>query len=384
MAPNNRPEEHETAAEAGPAVSAASAQSTRDFFAATRAELRRAIEDARSRVMPRHTVPGIPVSARENARAAVAEMRDRARARVRGTQGPAEASAETLSLADLHGLERVLSHVRHSVVRICFYNLKLFCPSLADEYDAEVRAQVLTNIDQLDAVERELDSFFGAVLSGGRTVGNHFPAAQREVAAALRELRDACAMVRGELDHEAARTAFAKSGPQLVDRVMDGLGGIQAELDAHKVALSEMLDEVLALHQPQLAEAGITAKRDTAATPKVIADKEALANAFGEIVTNTVKYAHADTLHVDIRPSEDRLWANVTLMDNGKGIRSDIAETCTQRGVSTGGTGEGLAMVREIIEAEHLGRLTVENGKAGGCRVTMRLPVKLQLGERAE
>jgi signal transduction histidine kinase len=61
--------------------------------------------------------------------------------------------------------------------------------------------------------------------------------------------------------------------------------------------------------------------------------------------------------------------------DDGPGIPADLAGRIFERGVSgTGGTGEGLALVREILERELRGTISLATSRDGGAAFVLRLP----------
>jgi signal transduction histidine kinase len=67
----------------------------------------------------------------------------------------------------------------------------------------------------------------------------------------------------------------------------------------------------------------------------------------------------------------------LTLDDDGPGVRVEQRERIFQRGVSLrGGTGEGLALVRDVVESEMQGKVVCQEAPGGGARFLMRLPLK--------
>jgi signal transduction histidine kinase len=67
----------------------------------------------------------------------------------------------------------------------------------------------------------------------------------------------------------------------------------------------------------------------------------------------------------------------LTVDDSGPGVPSEYREAIFRRGFSRrpGGTGEGLALVREVVESELRGRVSCETSPLGGARLVLRLPV---------
>lgn len=283
-----------------------------------------------------------------------------------------------LSLEDCHTLELLLSHVRHSVVRVCFYNLKLFCPSLIDEYDDDVRRQVTANLAQLPRVREELDAFFHQDLPAGH-VSSLFGDEQAACISALAKLDRLAGDATGRLEQEPVRRAFAERAPGLIDAVMAPLAKMQAALDGRKAALSDLLEQALELSAAALQRAGIKVRTHLEQTPRVFGDETALLNALCEVFANAAKYSQAENATVTLRQChEDGHWAEVSVRDDGKGMTAVELAACRNRGFSRGGTGEGLPMVAGVVEGDHLGRLCVEAAPGEGVCVVMRLPVKLE------
>lgn len=329
-------------------------------------------------------------AARKRNQSLLRESRNRVRSLLNGgaiteaaVAEPAEPeSATAFSIHDLHTLERLLSYVRHSVVRVCFYNLKMFCPSLVDEFDAYVRDQVVTNIDQLDNVQREIETFFDQPLSDGKTVQELYPAAKKEALAHLAELASSAKRARHRLDNEAERERFAERAPKLIDDVMDALHGIQAELDEEKVSVADMIDEVLALAQPTANQAGLTIYFTQRTAPKIFMNRSRCLNAFLEVVNNAIKYSSGSQLTIHVKLTEDGKYVEIRFEDDGRGMTADELATCLNRGTSSGGTGEGLPMALRITEEEHLGEFHIDAAPDNGCRIDIRLPVKLDLQQK--
>jgi signal transduction histidine kinase len=69
--------------------------------------------------------------------------------------------------------------------------------------------------------------------------------------------------------------------------------------------------------------------------------------------------------------------AIITVEDSGEGIDQELVDRFFEPFFTTrsDGTGLGLAIVRRLTEG-HGGEISIQNGKAGGAIVTLRLPIE--------
>ena len=108
----------------------------------------------------------------------------------------------------------------------------------------------------------------------------------------------------------------------------------------------------------------------------IIADAEQMKRVVNNIISNSVKYMDKPKqfIHLDINDSGD--FIEVTLEDNGKGIKAtelpNIFErfyrTDASRSSSTGGSGIGLSIVRKIIE-DHGGKVWATSVEGEGTTI---------------
>jgi signal transduction histidine kinase len=103
----------------------------------------------------------------------------------------------------------------------------------------------------------------------------------------------------------------------------------------------------------------------------------ALRRVLSNLLGNALRYA--DQAQADVRA--DGTHIVVTIDDNGPGIPADQLDAVfepfvrveTSRNRSSGGTGLGLHIARELTQ-RHGGQLTLTNRAEGGLRATLRLP----------
>ncbi len=114
----------------------------------------------------------------------------------------------------------------------------------------------------------------------------------------------------------------------------------------------------------------------------ILGSRDELASAFGNLVSNAVRYTPAGgRIALDWRVTDAGGEFSVT--DNGIGIASEHIPRLTERfyrvdrsrSRATGGTGLGLAIVKHVL-IRHQAELVVESTPAVGSRFTVQLPAR--------
>lgn len=112
----------------------------------------------------------------------------------------------------------------------------------------------------------------------------------------------------------------------------------------------------------------------------VIADYEKITWVLNNLISNAIKYTNAgDTISLEVKEKSDLIY--VTVKDTGMGIPQEFQEKIFEKFVQVNdgdmefrGTGLGLAVVREIIEAHH-GRIWCESELGYGSNFTFTLNI---------
>jgi signal transduction histidine kinase len=103
---------------------------------------------------------------------------------------------------------------------------------------------------------------------------------------------------------------------------------------------------------------------------------------FAQALLNLLKNAHeasddngAAGEGVEVRLARLPHWLRIEILDRGIGMNEAVLQNALMPFYSTkrNGTGLGLALTREIIEA-HAGRISLQNRTEGGLCVTVLLP----------
>jgi light-regulated signal transduction histidine kinase (bacteriophytochrome) len=140
-----------------------------------------------------------------------------------------------------------------------------------------------------------------------------------------------------------------------------------------------VLAQVRSNLQASIAETGAAISGDS--LPVVISNSAEMVQLLQNLIGNALKYRR-EGIAPDIRLSSSRhdgFW-EITVEDNGIGIRSEHAETVflpfrRLHGREIPGTGIGLALCRRIVE-RHGGRIWVDSARNGGSAFHFTVPVE--------
>jgi len=105
-------------------------------------------------------------------------------------------------------------------------------------------------------------------------------------------------------------------------------------------------------------------------------DHRKLERAFFNLLLNGCESTSEEHGRVDLSIRESRSGVSITIMDNGRGIPSEIRDTLFEPFVSRGkenGTGLGLTVVQKIIQ-DHGGEVRVERSSSKGTVFQIELP----------
>ena len=198
-------------------------------------------------------------------------------------------------------------------------------------------------------------------------------------------------LVRGRVSSEQRRQQFYEAllgESERLHRLVEGLlnfGRMEAgELRYRFEPLDPtgLVRNVVAEFQREVSKDGYHIEfTENADLPAIRADQESLARVFWNLLDNAVKYSpECRTIWVDLTRIGKRLIVRVR--DQGLGIPVEEQKEIFRkfvRGAASGaasikGTGIGLAMARQIVEA-HGGEISVESAPGKGSAFTVLLPL---------
>ena len=152
-----------------------------------------------------------------------------------------------------------------------------------------------------------------------------------------------------------------------------GAGELSEELvDFGEIVQAEVEDR-------KAAGAPVDLRKDSLSTgTTILGDRLALRRIVSNLIDNAVKYGQAAHLSLEADPK----MVLLTVDDEGAGIPAELREELfepfvrleTSRNRRTGGAGLGLAIVRNLIEAQG-GSVAIGDNPTGGARFTVTLPL---------
>jgi signal transduction histidine kinase len=141
-------------------------------------------------------------------------------------------------------------------------------------------------------------------------------------------------------------------------------------IDARRVDLQRVLDEVLELLDPEIVARN--AKVLCAPMPAVRGDEALLGGLFTNLITNALKYGPRSHANIEIAAEREGEYWRVSVEDDGPPIpdaeRGRIFEPFQRahRERRSRGTGLGLSICRRIVE-HHGGRIGLAPQATGNC-----------------
>ncbi|WP_434975712.1 sensor histidine kinase [Streptomyces bluensis] len=209
------------------------------------------------------------------------------------------------------------------------------------------------------------------------------------------ELRTPLSTIRGWL--EAAQDGLAASDDAfiaslleealLLQHIVDDLQHLaqadagQFRLHTEHLRLRELLDHVAAVHRGRADSAGVTLTAHTEDAPTLFADPVRLRQTVGNLLSNAIRHTPpGGNVTLRCRRTGDQVVIEVA--DTGTGIAADdlprvfdrFWRADKSRNRQTGGSGLGLAVVRQLTEA-HGGTVSVTSTPNEETVFTLSLPL---------
>lgn len=169
---------------------------------------------------------------------------------------------------------------------------------------------------------------------------------------------------------------------RLVDDILDISKVEMGRLEIHvrPVAASALLRDAVGAMESLADGVGVGLRVTEEATGDLLADADRVAQVFGNLVGNAIKFSPpGGEVHVVSTGDDERI--RFTVIDQGRGIEGEDMARLFRRferldssdARSHGGTGLGLAISKAIVE-QHGGRIGVESQVSVGSRFWFELP----------
>jgi len=214
-------------------------------------------------------------------------------------------------------------------------------------------------------------------------------ASARETRLVAHEIRNALVPVRLQLDRlygALERTPMGLDLTQYRGPIDRGLARVFAFVDARLKMAHVISEAALFAIDEAVGEAGyeiagegppMTLVHELGATGAYVrGPRPELIGVLTELVRNARLAVPGRPLVVHVGTRTGGTSVVVDVDDDGPGVPAQVAEHAFERGFSTrGGSGQGLALTKEIVEGAFRGTVTLTQSPMGGARITLTLPL---------
>ena len=195
------------------------------------------------------------------------------------------------------------------------------------------------------------------------------------------------ALQDGLLEPDAATLDTVHQQALHLNRLVDDLRLLAAtearelRLELEPAAVEDIIEKVAASFGPRAAAGSVDLTTDTAeGLPVLNVDRLRIEQVVGNLVDNAIRHTPPGGT-VSVAASQHGAGVRVVVADTGVGIPADalphvfdrLYRADPSRGRATGGTGLGLTIARQLVEA-HGGTIWVESEEGAGSRFGIDLP----------
>ena len=178
---------------------------------------------------------------------------------------------------------------------------------------------------------------------------------------------------------------------QLINKILDfsRIESGRKIYDFQRACISDLVHATLKTFEVQLKQRGFTVdvKEPAQPLPAIYIDSAAISQALINLLDNAVKYSN-DAREIEIWLGRENNFITIAVRDYGIGLKREDQQkvfekfyrVCTGLVHETRGSGLGLSLVKQIVEAHH-GRISVESEPGCGSTFKIHLPVKDEAAE---
>jgi len=209
------------------------------------------------------------------------------------------------------------------------------------------------------------------------------------------ELRTPLTVIRGRLEGivdgvypaDEGHIAPALEETYLLERLVEDLRLLtlaetrQLPFERREVDLTDLARHVIDLFQAEAEEKGIRLSRESGPAPvSVSLDPQRTEQVISNLVANALRYT-PEGGNISITVRQDADGALLTVSDNGPGVAADDLPRLfdrfwrgeKSRSRALGGAGLGLAIARQLVEAQQ-GSIRARNRNGSGLEITISFP----------
>lgn len=153
-------------------------------------------------------------------------------------------------------------------------------------------------------------------------------------------------------------------------------------------SLVELVQDILFLVEKDLQIHRVRVVTEFVGQPVALVNASQIQQVLLNLIVNARQaMSGGGQLTVSVRPNVESQMAEITVKDTGAGIPPENLRKIFDRFFTTkqadaggqGGTGLGLALAKEVVEAHH-GRIRVESAVGHGTAFTLKLPLVAEVG----
>jgi len=244
-------------------------------------------------------------------------------------------------------------------------------------------------VDQMNMAARAMEDREDAILGRIKAVQEMARMVAHEVRNPLQSLELLTSLIASESSAEERHVLAQaihdeiRSLDQVVTRVLRegaAAGAQRLPLHLNRIAVAPIVYQLLALRTPEAKAHGITLEKGTIADVKASLDGALFGRSIENLVLNAMQVVPPQRGKVRISMTVEDDHLVVSVEDNGPGVDPALANHIFEPNVSgrTGGTGLGLALVKEVVEA-HRGTISQDRSPLGGARFLVRLPLEIEV-----
>jgi two-component system, OmpR family, phosphate regulon sensor histidine kinase PhoR len=170
----------------------------------------------------------------------------------------------------------------------------------------------------------------------------------------------------------------------LIDNILDfaKLEEGRKKFDFQMMDIGLALQEIVSIIQDQVRHNDFVIKVEIEKPlPAIKADRESITQAITNLIDNAIKYS-GDARNLIVSAFVENQYLNITVKDFGIGIKKEEIDKIFERFYRGGdeltrtvkGSGLGLTLVKQIVEAHH-GKVLVESEPGKGSMFTLTIPL---------